>query len=59
MENVMDLNSFDTFLALHNNQLKASAVPEHFYKALFEKIQSQLFDGGEVNKFICIVDNCH
>lgn len=51
MENVVDLNSYEAFLALHEAQLKASVVPEHFYKALFHKIQTQNFDGGEVRFF--------
>lgn len=49
MENVIDLNCFQTFLTLHEGQLKASGVPDLYYKALFQKIHSQIFDAGEVS----------
>jgi tubulin--tyrosine ligase-like protein 12 len=48
MENVIDLNSYEAFLTLHEGQLKASGVPELYYKALYQKIHSQVFDAGEV-----------
>ena len=51
MENVIDLNSYESFLMLHEGQLKASRVPELYYKALFQKVHSQIFDGGEVNNW--------
>ena len=49
MENVIDLNSYETFLTLHEGQLKASGVPELYYKALFQKVHSQIF---LINAFI-------
>jgi len=49
MENVIDLNSFDAFLTLNEGQLKASGVPELYYKALYQKVHAQIFDGGEVS----------
>lgn len=38
----------ETFIALHEAQLKSSGVPEHFYKSLFDKISNEIFDAGEV-----------
>lgn len=47
MQNNFDLNTFESFKIIHENQLKTSGVPQHYYKTIFEKIHSQNFDSGE------------
>jgi tubulin--tyrosine ligase-like protein 12 len=42
-----DAGVFESFLALHEAQLRASGVPERFFKSLQTKLQNQIFDAGE------------
>lgn len=37
---------YELFNRLHENQLRASGVPEHLYKALSLKLSNQIFDAG-------------
>lgn len=38
---------YQLFLQLHENQLRASGVPEHLHKALSRKLSNQTFDAGK------------
>ena len=42
----MEIN-FENFVKYHESSLKASAVPERFWKKLYDKIIGQRFDAGE------------
>lgn len=44
----MEINQeqFDVFLAQHENQLRASGVPEYLFKAIATKLETAAFDAG-------------
>ncbi|GAB0087496.1 Tubulin--tyrosine ligase-like protein 12 [Sergentomyia squamirostris] len=42
-----DGSNFESFLALHEPQLRQSAVPSHFWPSLCNKLHNQIFDAGD------------
>ncbi|XP_055696873.1 tubulin--tyrosine ligase-like protein 12 [Phlebotomus papatasi] len=42
-----DGSSFESFLTLHEPQLRQSAVPPHFWPSLCNKLHNQIFDAGD------------
>lgn len=42
-----NIDTYQTFLAYHEPQLRASGVPENLWKSLNSKLTNQLFDAGE------------
>lgn len=46
MSDRSDQEIYDSFVQVHALQLKASGVPEHFYKSLCRKVYGQIFDSG-------------
>uniref|UniRef100_A0A1B0DKC7 Uncharacterized protein n=1 Tax=Phlebotomus papatasi TaxID=29031 RepID=A0A1B0DKC7_PHLPP len=40
-------SSFESFLTLHEPQLRQSAVPPHFWPSLCNKLHNQIFDAGD------------
>ncbi|CRK89274.1 CLUMA_CG003033, isoform A [Clunio marinus] len=50
MSQVSQVNSVDiyeNFLLFHGAQLRASGVPEHYFKSICNKLKNQIFDAGE------------
>jgi tubulin--tyrosine ligase-like protein 12 len=47
MSDSNDAGVYESFLALHEAQLRASGVPERFFKSLNSKLTNQVFDAGE------------
>lgn len=47
MSQANDEGYYENFLAAHLPQLRASGVPEHFYKSICVKLQNEIFDAGE------------
>ncbi|KAI6184750.1 hypothetical protein M3Y97_00629900 [Aphelenchoides bicaudatus] len=50
----MTEHSYEDFLELHESQLLTSAVPEKFWKPLYEKLKNSTLDAGE--KFQIVVE---
>lgn len=46
--------TLDAFLNLHRDQLLSSAIPEHFWPTLHEKILKQLFNAGDTFRLLQI-----
>lgn len=42
------IDLYSTFVEIHKPQLESSSVPQLFWKALFEKLEKEVFDGGLV-----------
>lgn len=47
-------SGYETFLAVHESQLRAGGVPEHLYKAICTKLTSQIFDAGEFFQLLLV-----
>lgn len=54
MERQIDQERIDAFLAQHENQLRASGVPEHLFKAIAVKLENGIFDAGEFFQLLLI-----
>lgn len=54
MSVVNDVDSYETFLALHEPQLRAGGVPEHLFKAVCNKLNSQIIDAGEFFQLLLV-----
>lgn len=49
-----DTGVYENFLALHESQLRASGVPERFWKSLNTKLNHQIFDAGEAFQLLLL-----
>jgi tubulin--tyrosine ligase-like protein 12 len=47
MSECNNIDTYQTFLAYHEPQLRASGVPENLWKSLNTKLSNQIFDAGE------------
>ncbi|XP_064541488.1 tubulin--tyrosine ligase-like protein 12 [Drosophila montana] len=48
------INKYNEFVALHKPQLESSAVPVHFWPALYRKLTTDNFDAGEALQLLLI-----
>ncbi|XP_017061437.1 tubulin--tyrosine ligase-like protein 12 [Drosophila ficusphila] len=48
------INKYNEFVALHKPQLESSAIPVHFWPALYRKLTTDTFDAGEALQLMLI-----
>jgi len=48
------INKYNEFVALHKPQLESSAIPVHFWPALYRKLATDTFDAGEALQLMLI-----
>lgn len=54
MEEQINQEQIDAFLKQHENQLRASGVPEHLFRAIAVKLENGIFDAGEFFQLLLI-----
>uniref|UniRef100_A0A914CXW8 Tubulin--tyrosine ligase-like protein 12 SET-like domain-containing protein n=2 Tax=Acrobeloides nanus TaxID=290746 RepID=A0A914CXW8_9BILA len=54
-----DQFSFEEFVAIHESQLVASGVPQHFWNHLYSKLMNEVFDAGDSMMMVVDSETCN